>query len=265
MAFRALLGSISLAAAGSGGAMIDCVAISGVAGDALRRRCLRRRRLVGGCDSVGLAAGFDPILRAACRVRAPACDRRGPVRGAGCGLSATGPAWSSDRRDGGAAGLGGCGSAVAAGEACAEPCRAIAPVTESRPCSSAGDAGIQPVAVAVEVSIGGGEPPRLVLGFPGDRLDLLRLPVRSAAAIWSRCKPSDDWLAITAKITAPTAPTPHDPIRHSARRSNSSSSASKPLSTPPESSVSKPSARWSGILGQTPLALLQACRIKGKH
>ena len=40
----------------------------------------------------------------------------------------------------------------------------------------AGDAGIQPVAVAVERIDRGGEPPRLVLGFPGDRLDLLRLP-----------------------------------------------------------------------------------------
>ena len=35
MPFRALLGSTSLAAAGSGGAIIDCVAISGVAGEAL--------------------------------------------------------------------------------------------------------------------------------------------------------------------------------------------------------------------------------------
>ena len=46
-------------------------------------------------------------------------------------------------------------------------------------------------------------------------------------------------------MTAPTAPTPHDPSRHSARRSSSSSSAKKPVSTPPVFSVSKPPARWS--------------------
>ena len=39
-----------------------------------------------------------------------------------------------------------------------------------------GDAGVQPVAIAVEGIDGGRQPPRLVLAFLGDRLDLLRLP-----------------------------------------------------------------------------------------
>ena len=39
-----------------------------------------------------------------------------------------------------------------------------------------GDAGVQPVAIAVQGIDGGGQPPRLVLAFPGDGLDLLRLP-----------------------------------------------------------------------------------------
>jgi hypothetical protein len=40
----------------------------------------------------------------------------------------------------------------------------------------AGDAGIQPVTIAVERIDGGGEPARIVLGFPGNCLNLLRLP-----------------------------------------------------------------------------------------
>ena len=44
------------------------------------------------------------------------------------------------------------------------------------PLFQAGDPGIQPVAIAVERIDGGGQPPRLVLAFPGDQLDLLRLP-----------------------------------------------------------------------------------------
>ncbi len=49
-------------------------------------------------------------------------------------------------------------------------------------------------------------------------------------------------------MTAPTAPTPHDPSRHSDRRSNWSSSAKKPVSRPPASSVSKLRARLSESL-----------------
>ena len=39
--------------------------------------------------------------------------------------------------------------------------------------------------------------------------------------------------------TAATVPTPHDPSRHSERRSKSSSSAKKPLNKPPVFSASK--------------------------
>ena len=83
----------------------------------------------------------------------------GATAGDGCGL------WAA------------CGSAWATGgEAAADPCRAIAPVTELEPLFQPGDPGIQPVAIAVERIDGGGKPPRLVLAFPGDDLDLLRLP-----------------------------------------------------------------------------------------
>src|SRR5205807_3975914 len=44
------------------------------------------------------------------------------------------------------------------------------------PLFQAGDTGIQPVAIAIERIDGGGKPPRLVVGFFGDHLDLLRLP-----------------------------------------------------------------------------------------
>jgi hypothetical protein len=44
------------------------------------------------------------------------------------------------------------------------------------PLFQAGDAGIQPVAIGVERIDGSGQPPRLVLAFPGNQLDLLRLP-----------------------------------------------------------------------------------------
>jgi hypothetical protein len=40
----------------------------------------------------------------------------------------------------------------------------------------AGDTGIEPVTIAIERIDGSGEPARLVLGFPGNGLDLLRLP-----------------------------------------------------------------------------------------
>src|ERR1700723_1224169 len=46
-------------------------------------------------------------------------------------------------------------------------------------------------------------------------------------------------------MTQPTAPTPQDPSRQSDRRSKSSSSARKPVSSPPASSVSKLPARLS--------------------
>ena len=78
--------------------------------------------------------------------------------------------------DGG--GLWAAGGSVLATGGGAEPCRAMAPVTEFEALFQAGDAQIQPVAIAVERIDGGGKPPRLAVGFPGNLLDLLRLPAQ---------------------------------------------------------------------------------------
>src|SRR5882757_3291483 len=91
------------------------------------------------------------------------------------------------------------------GNAAAGLCRATAPVTDSSPCS--------------------------------------RTVTREYT--WSRCNPIDEWLLITATITAPTDAAAHDPSRHSVRRSKLSSSAKKPVRKPPVFSVSKLPAKWS--------------------
>ncbi len=67
---------------------------------------------------------------------------------------------------------------------------------------------------------------------------------RSAAAISSCRNRSEDWLASSATMMAPTEAAPQVPSRSIARRSRCSSSARKPLSTPPVFSVAK-SAKWS--------------------
>ena len=112
-----------------------------------------------------------------------------------------------------------------------------------------GDAGIQPVAVAVQRLDGGRQPPGLVLALLGDRLDLLRLPHQVGGGRSGRAaaRAMSGWPSRRRSPRRPQ-PTPHDPSRHSERRSRSSSSASKPLSQPPVSSVSKPSARLSDLL-----------------
>ena len=126
-----------------------------------------------------------------------------------------------------------------------------------------GDAGIQPVAIAVQRLDGGGQPPRLVLAFLGDRLDLLRLPrqIGGRDLLAPHRRSRTGWRARRRRRRRPR-PAPHDPSRHSARRSNSSSSAKNPLSKPPVFSVSKLPARWSGSLCHTTLsALLRPRRI----
>ena len=55
-------------------------------------------------------------------------------------------------------------------------CRAIGAGHRIQALFQHGDAGIQPVAIAVERLDGGCQPPGLALAFLGDRLDLLRLP-----------------------------------------------------------------------------------------
>ena len=178
--------------------------------------------------------------------------RRAWLGGAGCGFVGGGARPGSLRpaRRPGQAGFERLRLGVAAGEAGAEPCRAMAPVTESSPCSRLVTREYSRSRSLLSVSMA--EASRRASFWVSLATDWIccACRVRSAAATWSRFKPSDDWLAITARITAPTAPTPHDPIRHSARRSSSSSSAKKPLSTPPVSSASKLPARWSGFLGQ---------------
>ena len=129
-----------------------------------------------------------------------------------------------------------------------------------------GDAGIQPVAVAVERVDGGGEPPRLVLALPGDRLDLLRLP-RQIDGRDLVAPPADlrtGW-PCTATTTAPTG-------------------ADAPRSQPPQRAAvelvflgqkagqqaagifrrRRLPARWSRSLAITSLALPKACRIRAQ-
>ena len=89
-------GSISFAAAASGGAIIDCEAISGVAG-----------------------GGWPDWLR---RDRRQPWSRAVVATGATTGASGLRPGWR----------FGGCGGRRGGGAFC----RAIEPVTESRPCSS---------------------------------------------------------------------------------------------------------------------------------
>jgi len=117
-------GSISFPAAASGGAMIDFDAISGVAGVAacvgagvVEAPCPTGETVAGPCPwTLASIGGFSAVF--ACLLAT------GATAGAGAGSCEAG-----------------CGSAVAeeAGTACAEAagefCRAIAPVTESRPCS----------------------------------------------------------------------------------------------------------------------------------
>lgn len=65
------------------------------------------------------------------------------------------------------------------GTGCGEPaaafCLAIEPVAQIQALFQHGDAGVQPVAVAVQGIDGGGQPSCLVLALLGDQLELLRL------------------------------------------------------------------------------------------
>ena len=184
--------------------MIDCAAISGVAGEGFADSGLaasafaasslwqfRSWRLqplpsppwpvsafcrfqpgalrFGGVGLRGiLGGGRKPQPGRAPRWRPWICRQRAP--------------WPGAVATGATAG-GGCGLWAACGSACGNRRRSRSGTLPGdgagdgvEPLFQAGDAGIQPVAIAVERIDGGGEPPRLVLGFPGDQLDLLRLP-----------------------------------------------------------------------------------------
>ena len=154
--FGALPGSISLLAAGSGGAIIDCAAISGVAGEGfagsgLRCRLWPSRPLPIRPSPFRLCRFRFGHLRL-CRFQPGALRfggvglrgilgggvnrRRGGLRGGGCGfVGGGGGAVATGATAGEAAGLGGLRFRSGGGEAGAEPCRAMAPVTESSPCS----------------------------------------------------------------------------------------------------------------------------------
>ena len=127
-----------------------------------------------------------------------------------------------------------------------------------------GDAGIEPVAVAVEGVDGGSKPPRLVLAVLGDGLEAVGLLHQIDGRDLVAPPAERGLVGHHGDDDGRNRATPHDPSRHSARRSNSSSSARKPLSTPPVFPLSKLPARWSEFLAKTRLALLEACQIKGK-
>ncbi|WP_370196248.1 hypothetical protein [Bradyrhizobium elkanii] len=136
-------------------------------------------------------------------------------------------------------------------------CLAIAPVTESRPCSSVVTREYSRSRSPLSVSIAdASRRVSLWLSF-ASVCNCWACRARSAAATWSRRSVNADWLAITATVTAPTAATPHEPSRHSMRRSRASSSAKKPVVF----SVSNSAARLSRSLAKARLALLKARRI----
>ena len=124
-----------------------------------------------------------------------------------------------------------------------------APVAESRPLFQHGDTGVQPVAIAVQGIDGGGQPPRLVLAFLGDRLE-------SAAPAAPDRPPRSGRAAIRSTTGWPAPPRP--PRRPRQRPTIPAATASggrivppRPKSRtarPPVFSVSKLPAKWSESL-----------------
>ncbi len=191
---------INLPAAASGGAMSDFGAISGVAGVAVGAPEAPDPAdgTVAGPGSGGPESilGFSAVFAAVVVTEDTA--------GAGAGVC--------DAVDGSAIAGGACGEAAV--------CRAIAPVTESKPCSSTVIREYSRSRSPLSVSMA--EASRRVslwLSLAADWI-CCACRARSAAATCSRRKPIDDWVASMATITAPTEAAPHDPSRHSARRSN---------------------------------------------
>ena len=241
-------GSISFVAAGSGGAIIDCAATSGVAGVA--EDFLATDETVKGPGSAAVAStgGLSVVLAAAVAT--------GATTGAGGAFCAAG--------DGSAVAAG--GAAAACGEdAAAALCRAIAPVTESRPCSSTVTREYSRSRSPLRVSTAdASRRVSLWLSLAASRI-CCAWRASSSAATSSRRNDIEDWLASRARMTAPTAPTPHDPIRHSARRSKASSSAKRPDSAPPVFSVSKLSVSWLEFFAIRSLWPSRAPESRHKH
>ena len=87
---------------------------------------------------------------------------------------------------------------------------------------------------------------------------------RSAAASWSRCQPSEDWLAITATMTArdrADAPRSEPPQRAAVEifflGQQTAQHAAGVIGV-------EAASQMVGILGQTSSAPLEACRITGQ-
>ena len=180
----------------------------------LRGDCLHRR-LIG-----GLSAGFVVATG----------DTAGAAPGVGASDSAP-PAAARSSPEAAASGLRRCRGRVLPGNRAGHRIQAL---------FQHGDAGIQPVAVAIERIDRGCQPPGLVLAFLGGDWICCAWRARSAAATCSRRNAIEDWLASTASDDgADRGRRPMIPSRHSARRSKTSSSARKPVSRPPVFSVSK--------------------------
>src|SRR5581483_176392 len=240
LASAALAASINFGAAGSGGPMIDLlISEAAVADDA------------GFGEVVAMVAGpvfAGPAMLAIAAVP-DASDL--PVSARLSGAVEDAVVVATGARTGAEAGdcvaafcCGGCGvpagkmEACAAAEACgpadtegvAVVCLASAPVTESSPCSITVTRENSRSRSLFSVSIA--EASRRVSFWLSLAIDWICCAwrARSAAASCSRRTLSDHWLDITATVTAPTAAAPQLPIRQSARRSNSFSSANSPES-----------------------------------
>src|SRR5712692_10372492 len=210
-------GRISFPAAMSGGAMIDFDATSGVAGVG-----------AGGVEAVAPAdeALAGPCSRTVVSATGFSAGATGVVA-TGANTAAAGAA--DDAEVGAEAGAATAGGAGAATVAVAGFCRAIAPVTESSPCSRTVTREYSRSRSPLSVSMA--EASRRASFWLSLAMDWICCDwrARSAAAIWSRYNPIGEWLVISATTTAPTAAAPHDPSRHSVRRSKLSSSAKRPV------------------------------------
>ena len=278
--FGALPGSISLLAAGSGGAMIDFAATSGVAGEGFAGSGLT----VSAFAASTLATRPLPIAFAVCFGRSPPLPlpawrsplwrrrssrhplRRskpppGGLRGGGVDLSAAGAvagAVATGATAGGLRALGGLRlrratggrgrSGTLPGDGAGDGIQSL---------FQGGDAGIQPVAIAVERIDGGGEPPRLVLAFLGDHWICCACRVRSAAATWSRFS--------RARTGWPSRPgSRRRPRRRPRSRAATARGGRTRLPRPADRSARRrchpPRSRREmvGIFGQASLALLKA-------
>ncbi len=222
----------------------------------------------GGGAGIGVGAAAAILALASRRFASAACFpvrvavvvATGPIRGAGsvaaasaAGVDAAPSAggWGADAAGPAEADVGGAegvaeapGEGVAVGAAVVPFCLAIAPVTESRPCSRVDRREYIRSRSLLSVSIA--DASRLVSFWLSRATDWICCACRdrSAAASSSCRNRNDDWLASSATMMAPTEAAPQVPSRSIARRSRCSSSARKPDSTPPVFSVAK-SARWS--------------------